>query len=463
MNKLAKIIEYLFYIFVFLLPWQTRWIWHSGKLGEEISQYLSFSLYGTEILFFVLIVLALIYSLKNKDEEFSFLNLKLLDFYILLILFFVISLFSVVFAQDSYVGFYYLIKLLQGFALLVFIINFKFSYKKLGWVIVLAGLVQAVLSIFQFMMQKVFTSKWLGIAEQLPQTLGVSVIEAGGLRWLRSYAALPHPNIAGGFLAISLIILIILIFLAQKNKERVFLWLFLPIILAGLFFTFSKGAWLALIIGILFLSAFVFSSKDKITKFIFSQLIGVVFTVIAVLFLIYQTPVLTRLKGETRLEQKSYTERSLYYDQAKTLIENNWLKGVGLGNYTLALYNQDDEKQAAWAYQPVHNVFILVVTETGILGFILFVLLFLESFKRLWRFKIDHHLKLLNIFSLFKKATHIFDTYHRKFFWFIGLAAVFLMFLVVMFFDHYIWTQYFGIMFFWLMFGLWLKQVSLMK
>ncbi|MBD3359399.1 MAG: hypothetical protein GF365_01680 [Candidatus Buchananbacteria bacterium] len=462
MNKLAKIIEYLFYAFVFLLPWQTRWIWHYGQLAEGTSQYLSFSLYGTEIILFILLALTLYYRLKNPDEEINFLNLKILNFYILIILFFIVSILILFFAQNTQVAFYYLIKFLEGFAILLFIINFKFSYKKLGWAIVLAGMFQSILAIYQFLTQKIWASKWLGLAEQLSGNGGVSVVESDGLRWLRAYGALPHPNVLAGFLAICLIVLIVLIILSNKQKSSVLLWAFLPILLSGLFFTFSKSGILAFLFGLAFIFIFVFLSQDQKTKFILIHILFVILVVFGFLILIYQDPLITRLQGETRLEQQSYTERALYFEEAKSLLESNWLKGVGLGNYTLALYSQSGQDQVVWAYQPVHNVFILMATEIGVIGFLIFVLLVIEVFHKLWHFKIKEQLKLINVFKLFKFTT-IYYFYQRRFYWFLGLSAIFFMLLVVMFFDHYIWTLYFGIILWWLILGLWLKQVSLMK
>ena len=76
MKNFSKIIEYLFYLFVLLLPLQTRWIWHYGKLGDGQSQYLTYSLYGTEILLALILILALIYinlcSILRSIEKVEF-------------------------------------------------------------------------------------------------------------------------------------------------------------------------------------------------------------------------------------------------------------------------------------------------------------------------------------------------------------------------------------------------------
>lgn len=462
MTKFYKIIEYLFYLFIFLLPWQTRWIWHYGQLSGETSQYLSFSLYATEILLLLVFLLALVYRCRNKDDESVFLNYKVLSFYILIGLFFTVLVLTLFLGQDRLVSFYQLSKFLEGFALLILVINFKFSYKKIGWAIVLAGAVQSVLAIIQFFTQQIWASKWLGMAGQLSSTAGVSVVETESMRWLRAYGSLPHPNILGGFLAICLIILIVLIILAQVKKEKVMLWLFLPLILSGLFFTFGKSAFLALAAGLLFMAIFIYISKDKEAKLVFSQLVLAMIFIFGVLAVIYQDPLLARVNGEVRLEQKSVSERILYFQQAKSLLLENGFEGVGLGNYTLALYNEEATKQPVWYYQPVHNVYLLAAVETGIVGFVLFILIIIEALRRLWHFRIDEQIKLIGVFQLFQFAG-IFHWYKRRFYWFLGLSAIFIMLLIIMAFDHYLWTLYFGIILWWLMFGLWLKQVSLVK
>ncbi len=49
-------------------------------------------------------------------------------------------------------------------------------------------------------------NKYFGLAQQNPGNLGVSVLEIDGYRILRSYGSLPHPNILGGFLFVSIIV-----------------------------------------------------------------------------------------------------------------------------------------------------------------------------------------------------------------------------------------------------------------
>ncbi len=459
MNKLSKTIEYIFYLFIFLLPWQTRWIWHLGKLGNGESQYLTYSLYGTEILFWLIGILAVIYLVKNKNKELNTINYRVRDFYVLFFLFFLIIILGFIWGGDKQAILYYLWKFFEGFLLLLFVINFKISFFNTAGAFVLAGLGQSILALYQFFTQQVFASKWLGMAAQIPAVGGTCVVESDCFRWLRAYGSLPHPNVLGGFLAMALIFLFILLILAKHKWEKMFLWLCLPVILAGLFFTFSKSAFLALVVGVIFLGFFIFLSPAKKDKNIFTEILMICLITLSTLTIFYSDPLITRLQGETRLEVKSAQERIAYFEESKKLLEKNWLSGVGLGNFVLSDYMQSEIKQPSYDYQPVHNVFFLAAVELGVWGFLILVLIVAEILRRIYNYKIDYNFSLMDVFSKFKIDDN-YDLYREKFYWFLSTTAVFFALLVIMIFDHYLWTLYFGIILWWLGLGLWLKQIS---
>jgi O-antigen ligase len=144
--------------------------------------------------------------------------------------------------------------------------------------------------------------------------------------------------------------------------------------------------------------------------------------------LIISQPFITRLRGGQRLEIKSVQQRLNQFDQAQQLILENWLIGIGIGNYTLAVYQEIDSQLPVWDYQPVHNIFLLVLAELGIAGVVVFVFLCFCVFVKTWQQK--------NYFGL----------------------SILLALAVISFFDHYLWTLYFGVMLFWLGLGLSLKS-----
>jgi len=56
MKHVNKIIEYGILLFVFLIPWQARWIISIGKINGREWEYGTQSLYATEILLGVILV-----------------------------------------------------------------------------------------------------------------------------------------------------------------------------------------------------------------------------------------------------------------------------------------------------------------------------------------------------------------------------------------------------------------------
>lgn len=59
----------------------------------------------------------------------------------------------------------------------------------------------------------------------------------------------------------------------------------------------------------------------------------------------------------------------------KMIKENFWF-GVGLNNFIPSLVKVSNTFVNAWELQPVHNIFLLIFTETGVIGFIAFISLF---------------------------------------------------------------------------------------
>jgi len=105
------------------------------------------------------------------------------------------------------------------------------------------------------------------------------------------------------------------------------------------------------------------------------------------------------------------------------------MKGIGIGNYTAYTNAKDQlygvEKQSS-AYQPVHNIYLLVISELGIFG-LLALLLFLLSNTRCLTWKNP---------------------------WTLGLSLAVVSLLTIGLFDHYLWTLHFGILLFWITFSL---------
>jgi len=172
----------------------------------------------------------------------------------------------------------------------------------------------------------------------------------------RVFSTLYNPNVLGSYLV--LIIALTLGSLATaKGEKRFFLYTVLVAAYLCLLFTFSRGAWLAMLISVSAL--FFFYPKKRI-----------ILLLLLIVFLVslpeYKT-IVSRLNWELLHEDSSSSYRWLIWQGAIKIIEKNWLLGVGLGNFSSALahYLPVESFQVLHA----HNTYLHILAETGIVGF----------------------------------------------------------------------------------------------
>ena len=132
---------------------------------------------------------------------------------------------------------------------------------------------------------------------------------------MRAYGGLDHPNILGGVLVIALCFPFLLarkrIINSQIQMGGVLL-LFCSYFfsLAALFFTFSRTAWLASVIGFAVLLLSILKEEDH---WVLKRLLGIIFfslILFSLAFLPYKELIMTRFRAEARLEQISLNERT---------------------------------------------------------------------------------------------------------------------------------------------------------
>lgn len=483
LNKLKKYYlggrDFLFYLFVFLLPWQIKLIIRPAE-----TNFTEISLYARELVLLVWLLLVSISGVcrspKINWEQFKrnwAIKNKLTIFWCLMSIWWLFVALSIFSASDQLLSFSRLLLFSIGLGLLYFLKNkldfsgqtcledfsvidyqtktdsvseLKSSLSKLKIIYVFLSslMLQAILGIYQFLTQNAPVCKYLGLAAHDPGVLGTAVLETLTGRWLRAYGGFDHPNIFGGFLAIALILAAYLFScqLGQLRDRRqqlnlplnfrralssvlvkdIFLLVFYFLALTALFFTFSRGAWLALSIGLIILLLYFLKRPLKFPRYRYFALLFFSLIFLSIISAPHQDLVITRLKAETRLEQKSLSERQLYLNQAQKIIRENLFTGVGSGNYTLALKNQDlalgQPLKPIWSYQPVHNFFLLLGTESGIFTLLVF--------------------SVLLIYLLIKNRRS-------------GLRiAILAVLIILMLVDHWLWSLPLGILTLFLVLGL---------
>lgn len=379
MKYLKILTETFLLIFVFSLPWQTKLI-----LLPADNNFNEISLYFSHLVLFLALSLFFLYQIlkKRADETIS----KIWYFLAGLEIFYLTSFF---FAEDKLLATYRFVILLMGLALLYFLREgfHKSAYEdsclnrvRAIYAFLISLFFHAGLGVYQFLTQSTFSNKYLGIASHDPMSAGTSVIETATGRWLRAYGGLDHPNILGGLLVFGLLLTAYLLARKKIINSRVqaygLLLLFVSyfVFLTALFFTFSRGAWLAYFVGLIILLISIIRKEDKwvMGRFLVLMFFSVLLFVLAIFP--YNDLVKTRFQADTRLEQISLNERADQFSTAKEVIKKRPTFGVGSGNYVKTLENTNGEENSY--VQPVHNAFILLWAENGLLALVSLLLFF---------------------------------------------------------------------------------------
>ena len=136
-----KLLEWMLYLFVFLLPWQTRWIFKEASMGFEYGRM---SLYGFDILLILMFAIFLLArSLKVKFTT-GMSKAEAIGVVIILILIGIMAYSAHFWAANQDISYYLLVRFLLALILLGLVWKIKFSQIKLIVVLTTAACLQAV-------------------------------------------------------------------------------------------------------------------------------------------------------------------------------------------------------------------------------------------------------------------------------------------------------------------------------
>lgn len=375
----------LFYLFLFLLPFQTRILYQAekGYIDYSFNYHLAFFVYLSDLLFLAFILDWLIFDRNFNVSQSQY--LKILAFFGLIF----ITLFHV---KHTGLGLYQALKWLEMWVLLLYICETFKEKRQFHWafvVLLLSGAVQALIGILQFHVQHSLNLGFLGEYIALLGTRGLATIDVSHVKHIRAYGTMPHPNVLAGYLVLCLITGLYYVSQAIKYETTVRETMFhrirkliVPcatiIILLGIFFTFSRIAWISTIFALIAFVLFHVKHKNW-QKALVIGVIGIVSC--GTIFLGYQNLVVSR--GTESLNSNSISFRETYNHMGLELIKKYPLLGVGVGQYVPALQELYPNLEP-WQYQPAHNIFIFLAAELGLLGLALFLIILFEIIKSVW-------------------------------------------------------------------------------
>ena len=219
---------------------------------------------------------------------------------------------------------------------------------------------------------------YLGERSFTSQTPGISLMSFFGRNVMKAYSTFSHPNSFAGFVVVSFLIL--LSFNSNRTKG-----LFMVVVLS-LLLTLSLNAIIGICLVVILFSALKFSPKivKKTKIFLLVVAIGLSF-LFGIVSLV--------LPKEVPLKE-TYRERVVLAGNAIEAFSKSPVLGIGLNNFFFATKS----------VQPPHNIYLIVLSETGIMGILILLFLLSKLFSR----RLNKYLFLAIFFVL---VTGLFDHY----------------------------------------------------
>jgi len=265
---------------------------------------------------------------------------------------------------------YNLAKISQFLMILLYLRHNPRLFKPIIYILFVSGIIQAGIAILQFHTQTGLGLSFLGEYVPLLTDSGAATILVSGQKVLRAYGTMPHPNVLGGFLAVSLIMALYVSRGTSNIIHRMYVSCGTIVIIWGLILSFSRSAWLAAILAIvIYLCADVLFKRSK--QSVLTWMLVIVSC--GTLLVVYKNYVIPR-STDVSLSSQAANYRETFNQYGLNIIKQHPITGVGLGQYVP--YLESTKNLEPWAYQPPHNAFILLFAEIGIIGLLLMFLMF---------------------------------------------------------------------------------------
>jgi O-antigen ligase len=443
-----------FYLTILFLPTQLGyhfWPEWAMVLGRRVD-YLAPTLYLTDatIIFTLFFWVINILNYESGSKKYDFTNIKNIlkyfnqniihNSYIIIFLIGFIVL-NVLFSQTPQVAIYKWIKLFEFGLFGLYIVKTKPNLSIISFLLSVAIIYSSIIAIFQFYFQHSLGGIiwWLGERTFNLNTPGIArfnlCLGKDCREVLRSYGTFPHPNVLGGFLVVSLILIINQLVNQISNikyqilnmhfKYQIVCWTYIAsgfLGFIGLILTFSRSAWGVGIAGLLivvlkqhypgyFFNKFKLSELKIKNYELRAKLLFIIF-----LILIPVSYFLIQLGATINLNSESLVVRNELNLASLNMFVHSPILGVGLGNYLVNLPNYLVKHQV-YFIQPVHNIYLLLLSEVGFVGVGLLVMIIIFALKYEVRIikcepKVDKNIRFMILASLFMiLVLGLFDHY----------------------------------------------------
>lgn len=399
----GQIITFLSLVIFFLIPFQRRFHGFFDSLSRRLTlpdvSLPDFFSRKIHLFFsdFIVIILALYLLFVCKE--------RLRNFFwegpskYLTLLFFVLFVSTTVSISKSYSLQY--LRLIQFSLSFLFFnslrcscvkLNFSRIVYKVAWLFICLAFFECAVGIAQYFTQDSVGLKFLG--EKSPKTF--PFVNPGHSLWFfgskqeaaflyRVSGTFLHPNILGGFLFCCILATYYLFFLTKSKVKRVCLAGMVFLQFFTLYLSFSRAALLAIAFSTLLWFGLQWNKSRKSGSF--KIIAGVIFCSACLgVYALY--PQLSARGGIFNLNTNSLgadTERVMYMKVASQMIQEHPFLGVGYNNFQIHAHRFQDQFPNNRLHSKVHNIYLLIGSEAGLIGGGIFLLFLCSLLRASWR------------------------------------------------------------------------------
>jgi len=396
-QKINFLQNFLLFAVLLFLPFQlAKHFWPSFAFvsGQRVD-YLSPTIYISDVLILLLFLTILIKFFfrgqKTEDRKQKSVYTAISPYSVFCLLIFFLSL-GIFLSKSPMNGWYSLLKLSE-FTFFAWIVakDHEKIQNKLFYTFTIGIIVEGVLGILQFFNHRSINGLWYFLGERTfnSATPGIANASIHGQLILRPYGTFPHPNVFAGYLVIGLLYFLTWIFTTTDKFQKTLSLIILIFGFTVLLLTLSRVAILVFCILALMYIVWKFSRLKYL----------ILFVTCIFFFGIFLTPLFSGRFLEIESYSDSFQLRDILIQIALRMFISLPIFGVGLGNFLTSIPYYISSKQTYELIQPVHNIFLLVLAETGAVGFGAFLFVLFLAFKN----NLKHHpLRLpLYVYPLF--------------------------------------------------------------
>lgn len=181
----------------------------------------------------------------------------------------------------------------------------------------------------------------------------------------RVVSTFENPNVLAEYLIMILPLVVTIFLISKKTSQKAFGFVGTVLITLCIIYTWSRGAWLGILIGaLIFLLMY---SRHTLT--------GLLFCSLGIPFLPFVLPesITSRFLSIGNLADSSTSYRVNIWRGALRMLEDYWPSGIGVGYEAFKMVYPFYSLSGAETAQHVHNLYLQIVVELGIFALIIFI------------------------------------------------------------------------------------------